>query len=200
MASPTQSRRLAANLNEYEEAGTGNESFSATVGTTHKASRMMEMEKRVREQLMADKLRSDTPSVFDSSPSRSRTPQNHPPTRTTASASQTDRGGSISPGLQTSPPPSQAVGHSMFQMHTSPGGKIPRSDSNEWTEYTSAPVMVQAVISGHNDNRPPAPMRSTSSVKTSSQVQNTANSSRADVSEFDPITATITGPFARPKS
>ena len=199
MASPTQGRGFGAKLNEYEEAGTSNDNSSSTSGAAHKSSRIMEMEKRVRDELMGDKLKSDinAPSVFENSPSRSRTP--HLPIRTTTSVSQPDRGGSVSPGLQTSPPPSNVTGHSMFQMHTSPSTKIARSDSNEWTDYTSAPVMVQAT-SGHIDNRFPSTLtRSTSSVKTSSRVQ---TSSRADVSEFDPITTNTNniGPYARPKS
>ncbi len=199
---------IPAKMNEYEEAG-GSDSSSSTIGTTHKPSNnsMAQLEKRVRDELMSDKLGFDTalPANFDSSPSRSRTPQNQPLTRIGSSLGQPDRGGSISPVLQTSPPPSQTAEQATFQMHTSPGApivhkaiaKIPHSDSGEWTDYTSAPVVQQA---GYSDNGPNYSSTSTrglpSTARTSSsQTLSTVSSSKADVSEFDPITSsTNTGP------
>lgn len=195
-------------MNEYEEAGGGSDSSSSTIGTPHKPGNnsMAVLEKRVRDELMSDKLGFDTalPANFDSSPSRSRTPQ-QPLTRIGSSLGQPDRGGSISPNLQASPPPPlQTVEQATFQMHASPGApivhqvipKIPHSDSGEWTDYTSAPVVQQA--GGYSDNRLNYSSTSTrgplSTMRTSStQSLSTMSSSKADVSEFDPITSS-TGP------
>ena len=109
MQSPPQGRRFAK-LNEYEEAV--NESIHqspVTVPTTQKpgnsTSALSEMERRVKDGLTADRLRSgmSSPSHYDPNPlPRSRTPQfQAPPLTTTRGGSSyvvsSDRGGSVSP-------------------------------------------------------------------------------------------------------
>ena len=201
--SPPQGRRCAR-LNEYEGVDETLHQVPSTVTTAQKpnsTSAYSEMERRVKEGLTADKLRSgmSSPSHYDPTPlSRSRTPQFQglPLTTTKASSSymvSSEHGGSVSPSLQTSPPPTQTLGQSTFQMHTSPSSssmyqvtsqsRLAHSDSNEWTDYTSAPAPQQA--GGYMDNRTSVsqPLSRGSGGKSATQT----SSSRADVSEFDPI-------------
>lgn len=170
---------------------------------------MSEMEKRVRDELMTDKLHSDTPSILhhDHSPSRSKPHHQQLLKSSCSNSMQTDCSGSISPGLQVSPPPLQTVGQATFQLHTNvpsvhqsvAPSKIPRSDSNEWTDYTSAPVVRQA--SGAAENRINSSSISRGPTRTGNHGMSIASDSRADVSEFDPISSnTNMGPFAQPKS
>lgn len=272
LQSPTQTRR-SVKLSEYEEGGADQSSSPwPTQRGGVSTDKFIEMERRVKDGLTADKLRSETSSpshaglsvvaeqhetsrgvlrtsqhVPTSTGTQTLTNTSHPTAKSApTNMSHPDHSGSLSPHLQTSPPP-QTVGVSTFQMQTSPSTtlrhsgsfgsrpqhssqpksqkpirnyqpqqstqtSLPHSDSNEWTEYTSALPMTAApsVVSyshgfeGRTGSVYDAPSsgsvaasigsRGTSSVLSNTHGMTTLSSVgfpgaavTTDVSEFDPI-------------
>ena len=162
-------------LSEYEEGGAEGTHHSPTPWQTQRGGvstdKFIEMEKRVKDGLTADKLRSETCSpshaglstlveqhetnkgasktsqhVSTSTGTQTLTNTPHPSSRSThTNLSHPEHSGSLSPCLQTSPPP-QTVGVPTFQMQTSPSTSLHHSGGfGSRSQHSSQPKSQKTI-------------------------------------------------------